>query len=239
MHIDSKDTIGGFPALVVRRALRRLRGPIEWDVGDLEAAAGLVAGDGRALLKVLLAEGLIQAAGHANWEVSQAGLSSASAARPVTRATAERALAQFLDRVALVNGEPYFLARANRVVLFGSFLRQEAERLSDVDLAIELIEKETDWDRARQLNQQRAEDLAALGHRFRGILEVAACWHIETLRFLKGGSRVIALADYRVEKKFVLAVPHRFLLGESEVLQAEPSPSKPPKSPPRPRWSPF
>jgi hypothetical protein len=48
------------------------------------------------------------------------------------------------------------------------------------------------------LNQQRAEDLAAIGHRFRGILEVAACWHIETFRFLKGGSRVIALADYRM-----------------------------------------
>jgi hypothetical protein len=78
------------------------------------------------------------------------------------------------------------------------------------------------------LNQQRAEDLAAMGHRFRGILEVAACWHIETFRFLKGSSRVIALADYRAEKRFVLAVPHRFLLGEPDL-----------NFPPCPRFIPF
>jgi predicted nucleotidyltransferase len=213
---------------------------MSWGLPDLEAAAGL-ASDGRALLEVLQADGLIQAAGHGTWEVTQAGrtLSSASAARKVTRATAERALAQFLDRVALVNRDPYFLASANRVVLFGSLLLREVERLSDVDLAVELVEKETDWDRAQELNQQRADDLAAKGHRFRGILEVAACWQIETFRFLKGGSRVISLADYRAEKRFVLAVPHRFLLGDPEVLQAEVSPAKPLKSSRRPRWSPF
>ena len=72
---------------------------MSWGVADLEAAAGLAAGDGRELLRVLRAEGLIQAAGHGTWEVTQAGqtLSSASAARKVTRSTAERALVQFLD----------------------------------------------------------------------------------------------------------------------------------------------
>jgi hypothetical protein len=182
---------------------------MSWDLADLEAAAGLAASDGRALLKVLRAEGLIQAAGHGTWEITQAGqtLSSASAARKVTRATAEVALAQFLDRVALVNWDPYFLASANRVVLFGSLLLPEVERLSDVDLAVELVEKETDWDRTQALNQQRVEDLTAMGHRFRGILEVAACWHIETFRFLKGGSRVISLADYRAEKRLFSPFP--------------------------------
>ena len=46
--------------------------------------------------------------------------SAASAAKPVTRATAERTLAQFLERVAEVNRNPYYLARVARVVLFGS-----------------------------------------------------------------------------------------------------------------------
>ncbi len=241
VHIDPKATVGAFPALVVRRALRRLRGPSQWRLTDLEGAAGLPPGDGRLLLKVLRAEGLIQAAGRGAWELSQAGetFSSASAARPVTRDTADRALAQFLDRVARVNGDPYFLARANRVVLFGSLLRPEVERLSDVDLAVELVEKETDSERAREANRQRAEHLAAVGHRFRGILEVASCGRMETFRFLKGGSRVIALADYGVDRPFVLAVPHQFLLGEPEVLQEEPSPPKPPKAQARPSWSPF
>jgi len=170
--------------------------------------------------------------------VTQAGrtLAAASASRPVTRTTAARALAQLLERVAKVNGDPYFLARVNRVVLFGSLLRPEVERLSDVDVAVELIEKETDWDRAREKNDERVQELLAQGRRFRGFLDVAACWHMETFWFLKGGSRVIALADYRAEKRFVLDVPHRFLVGDPEVLTAEASPPKPP---PRPRWSPF
>ena len=49
--------------------------------------------------------------------------------------TAEKALAQFLERVTRVNEDPYFLAKATRVVLFGSMLKPEVERLSDVDLA--------------------------------------------------------------------------------------------------------
>lgn len=241
MHIDPKGTIGGFPALMVRQALRQLRGQLRgWGVGDLEVAAGLAAGDGRALLKALRAEGLVETAGHGTWEVNQAGrtLSAASAAPPVTRATAERALAQFLERVARVNQDPYFLARAARVVLFGSLLSPDVERLSDVDLAVELVEKETDSDRARARNEQRAEELAAQGHRFRHTVEVAACWYLETFRFLKGGSRVIALADYRVEKTLVLAVPHRFLLGEPEEAPM-PSSLRPPTRQGRPRRSPF
>ena len=42
------------------------------------------------------------------------------------------------------------------------------------------------------------------------------CWHGEVFRFLKGHSRVIALAGYNAEKTFVLAVPHRVLLGDAE-----------------------
>jgi hypothetical protein len=55
-----------------------------------------------------------------------------------------------------------------------------------------------------------------LGHRFRHTIEYAACWHLEVFRFLKGRSRAISLADYNMEKRLVLAVPHRMLLGDDE-----------------------
>jgi hypothetical protein len=47
---------------------------------------------------------LIEASRHDGWTVTQAGdtLAIATAARPVSRQTAERALAQFLERVRLV-----------------------------------------------------------------------------------------------------------------------------------------
>ena len=94
------------------------------------------------------------------------------------------------------------------------------QRLSDVDLAVELSPKQADFDRARALNRKRAEELASRGRQFRNILEVEFCWHREAFRLLKGGSRVISLADYAVEKRFVLEVPHRVLIGTVEQLPA-------------------
>jgi len=242
MRIDPKGTVAGWPMLVVRRALRHLRGRLSWGLAELEAAAALNPGEGRALVKALRAERLIEAAGRGAWAITQAGqtFSSATAAKPVTRATAERALAQFLDRVMRVDHDPYFLARVTRVVLFGSMLKPEMQRLSDVDLAVELAPKEADYERARALNRQRAEELASRGHQFRNFLEVEHCWHRETFKFLKSRSRVIALADYAAEKSFILAVPHRVLIGTPEQIPAE----KPARSMPllrsrRPRGSPF
>jgi predicted nucleotidyltransferase len=242
MRIDPKGMIGGYPALVVRKALRHLRDWDRWGTENLETAAALTPGTGGAMVKALRSEGLLEASGTDRWSITQAGrtLAAASAAKPVTRGTAERALSQFLERVTRVNESPYFLAKATKVVLFGSMLKPEVDRLSDVDLAVELARKETDAERASQQNRQRAEELAEQGRRFRNFLEWEACWYLETFQFLKGRSRVIALADYSVEKALVLTVPHRVLIGEPEPVVAG-SASSPQSSrrKRRPRECPF
>ncbi len=200
-------------------------------------------GNGRALLQALRSEGLIEATGRGAWEVTQAGrtLSSATAAQRITRATAEKALQQFLGRVDRVNNDPYFFGKVMRVVLFGSMLKPEVERLSDVDLAVEVASKDADFDRARVKNYQRVEKLAAQGHRFRNFLEQEGCWYWEVFGYLKGHSRVLALADYATEKTFVLTVPHRVLLGDADTTSSAPNPGKPqwPVRKRRPRDCPF
>ena len=120
-------------------------------------------------------------------------------------------------------------------------LNAEIDRLSDVDLAVEVASKETDFNRARVKNYERVEDLAIQGHRFRNFVEQEGCWYWEIFRFLKGQSRVIALADYAVEKALVLAVPHRFLVGQPEqtAVKDAPSSSKPVARKRRPRDCPF
>ena len=176
------------------------------------------------------------------WSVTQAGctFSVATAAKPVTRVTAERALAQFLDRVEQVNRDPYFLGKVVRVVLFGSMLKPEVVRFSDVDLAVELAPKEPDGERAREQNRRRAEELAERGKQFRNVVEWEFCWYFETRQFLKGGSRVIALADYKTEKPLLLAVPHRMLLGDDELLPDDAkAKSEPTVRSRRPRDCPF
>ena len=56
-------------------------------------------------------------------------------------------------------------------------LKPEIERLSDVDLAVEVVSKEEDFDRARVTNYDRVEELAMQGHRFRNFLEQEVCWY--------------------------------------------------------------
>ena len=239
MHVDAKGTVGRYPVLLVRTTLRHLRSRLQWGLAELETAAGLPPGNGRALVRVLRAEGLIEAAGRETWTITQAGqtFSSVTAARPVTRATAERALSEFLERVNEVNQKPYSLAKVIRVVLFGSMLKPEV----DVDVAVELTRKDPDFERARGQNQRRAEELANLGRGFRNVLEWEGCWYWEAFRFLKGRSRVIALADFTAEKIFVLAVSHRFLIGEPEkmVVQLSPTTPEPAARKRRPRNCPF
>jgi hypothetical protein len=59
VHVDSNATVAGYPGLLVRQALRKLRNVDTWNSGMLEAAAGLPAGAGRELAQALAAQGLM------------------------------------------------------------------------------------------------------------------------------------------------------------------------------------
>ena len=64
--------------------------------------------------------------------------SLASAALPLRHATAERRLAEFLDRVRAVNANDGFFYRVHKVILFGSYLT-DRKRINDIDVAVELV----------------------------------------------------------------------------------------------------
>ena len=123
-----------------------------------------------------------------------------------------------------VNRSESFLGKAVAVVLFGSMLKPEVDRLSDVDIAVDVAAKESDRARLRELNEQRVQLLESQGHRFRGFLERQFHWHYEARAYLKGGSRVISLADLRAEGAFVFAVPHRVIYAEPDRKPLPPAP---------------
>jgi len=154
MRIDPESTIGGKPALLVRDCLRTLRARISWDLATLESAASLEPGTGKPLLRALSAAGLVRNVGRGWWEITEAGqrLSSATGAKPITRGAADKALREFLMRVERVNRDPRFLGRVNRVVLFGCILRENVDRLSDVDLAVEILPKIADREKLAKRN---------------------------------------------------------------------------------------
>jgi len=231
VRIDPKGKIAGKPALLVRDTLWTLRGRMSWDVAALETAAALQPGTGKALVRALSKAGLVGRVGRGWWEITAEGqrLSSATAARPVSRATAEKALREFLTRAERVNRDGEFLGRINRVVLFGSMLDEDVDLLSDVDLAVEVLPKISDREELAAKNRRRVERLLADGHAFRNVLEMHFYWYREVFRFLKSRSRVISLADYAAEKSLIMNVPHRVLLGAEEVVAEEPPPEPQPR----------
>ena len=174
--------------------------------------------EARDLVRTLQKEGLIQPVrgiGEKAWVISQMGQSFAiaKASKPITRKRAEKALDEFMMRVRRVNSDGYFLAEVTGVVLFGSMLRVDMDKLGDVDIGVSLKAKERKFERLRELNAQRVKECESQGRKIGGLLERSFWWRLEVLRFLKGRSRAISLHDYDFENQFIDEVPHRWLLG--------------------------
>lgn len=221
MRLDPNEKLGGFPVLFVRKVVRSLNCRMLWDVGSVQKAAGVDLQDAARLIKALVRARLAKAnrGRDANtWTTTQLArrFGAATAAKPISRETAERALQKFLTRVADVNRRSYFLAKVTKVVVFGSYLRPEVDHLGDVDIAVVLRPRQKDRERLRKATIGRLNELEDQGQIITDVLERAAWWHVETFRFLKGRSRAISLHDDAVEKELVDAVPHKVIFTAAE-----------------------
>jgi len=196
MHIDPKSQIAEVPAMRVRDFLHRIRESY-WS-GEC-VASRLKLSDDRAgaLVAELLRLGYIEmtdVTGELRYHVTLAGaaFSMASAARPLTRQTAERNLAEFLDWVRAVNASKPFAFRIRRVLVFGSYLTDQ-ERINDVDVAIELVPRDDDPEKHQAANQSRIRAAYAAGRRFPNVLNERLWPAQEVYLFLRSRSRVISL----------------------------------------------
>lgn len=77
------------------------------------------------------------------WKTTIKGrqLSLATAAKPISRANAEKKLSEFLERVKIIRDDPRFLYKVTRVAVFGSYL-SDSKNPGDIDLAVGLARKE-------------------------------------------------------------------------------------------------
>jgi predicted nucleotidyltransferase len=245
VRIDSKSLVGGFPALKIRKLVRKLNNLQYWNDETVQVILRNGRSEAEAVVRALVEAGLARAApirGMDSCTTTQFAQSfgSATAAKPITRQTADHALSQLLERVNQVNRDECFLAKVTKVVVLGSYLRAEVDRLSDLDVAVELQPKEANWDRLGELTQKRVEQLQAAGRRFNWI-EAEYWWHWEAFQFLKSRSRAISLIDYKAEKEFVDRVPHRVLLSVGTGVAEQPinKPKGPARRRRRPRDCPF
>src|SRR5580658_7211808 len=151
MRIDPKGVVGGYPALMMRKLVRRLNNLLCWNVETVRVILRTERSEAEAIVRVLVDAGLVVAEpsrgadGYITTQLAQS-FGSATAAKPITRQTADHALSQLLERVNQVNSDERFLAKVTKVVVLGSYLRSGVDRLSDLDVAVELQPKEANWD---------------------------------------------------------------------------------------------
>jgi predicted nucleotidyltransferase len=223
MRIERDQEIAGFPARAIRGLFRK--------IGMFQSSADLAAHElsisleeATLLMERLQSEGFLQACnphydGVSRFELTSKGLAlaGASAAKPVSRKTAERVLQEFMDRVGRINESASYLYTIDSVVLFGSFL-SPASHLNDVDVAIRLVPRIDDPGEFQVAYRLRNEQAQRSGRKFRSFFDHVAWPTEEIFLFLKSRSRTLSIHGME-DLSQLDGVQYRVLIGDQERLR--------------------
>lgn len=137
---------------------------------------------------------------HKFWSVATAGrtLALASAAKPILRKTADKKIAELLDRVTIVNSSSHYAYDVRTVVVFGSYLSDQ-DRISDIDIGIALEKKTANEDLFMKMCERSIQQASKDGRRFSSYAEQIYWPQLEVHRFLKSRSRAISLHSLQDE----------------------------------------
>lgn len=202
MRINSNEFLIGVPILKIRKLLS-YTGGTEWNEKNLiEVVSSLLdlnVKESNNVVDGLIKEGYMEKVKHNSGQIvvntiKGNALAIASAAKPILKKTANRKMNEFLQRVKQVNSDEYFLYKVKKVVVFGSYLGTN-DKLSDIDIAIELIPKEENYDRHFELERERAKEAKSQGRSFNTYIDELFWPKLEVFRFLKSRSRSISLHD--------------------------------------------
>lgn len=209
----------------MRNLLRRFRSAVI-SVSAIQDVLNLRPVEAEEFLHRMVNLGLIELSEHFStedrraYEVSDPGLAfaNASAAKPITRKTANRALQEFMDRVQVIDVSDEYPYKIESVVLFGSLLSGK-ERLGDVDLAVELRPATPD-DREFHKRCNCRYFVALMDERrLYSDFEWITWPTLEIFRFLRSRSRSLDLHSLN-DLIGMNAIPYRILHGVPDRLSA-------------------
>lgn len=190
MRINADQTIAGFPAVEIRRLMRRaVGGQISLrQVRECLNCSKPVADD---VLASLQREGFFTPV-EGGLEVSPKGnaLAQATMAKPLLRSKAAQLLSELVGRAKLVNADDGWAYRVDSLVVFGSFVRGAA-RPNDVDVACKLVPRWTG--EIQEEAEQRRRDLYP--SQFRNTVHYLYWPKFEVVRFLKARSRGLSVHE--------------------------------------------
>ncbi len=212
--------IAGRPATDIRKFLREML-HLRVACGYVRDVLGCSTDEAQGLLSALQRDGYLVRAGQCEGQelyettLKGDGLGSAKL-RPISRATAEKTMKGFIERVHAVNADPDYLETITGVIVFGSFISPRQE-LGDVDVGIQLRRKPIDDDLFMQLAEARRKLAQERGRRFRNISEWPT-WPVQEIWvFLKSRARQLSIHDFR-EVRNLPPFRCKILLGEKRSL---------------------
>lgn len=150
MRVAKTDVIAGLPAGLARSIVRRFRGRemVTEAVADLLEGTGL---DPGAVLAGLEAAGYMEKVrvdpdGDVWWDSTIQGnaLAMATFGKPISRKTADRLVADLVERARAYNADPDKPMFIGTLRVFGSYLRPEIDPLGDVDIELTYGRRITD-----------------------------------------------------------------------------------------------
>lgn len=190
MRIRSDERIAGYPAVQVRQLMRETVGR---SISHRYVREILSCSNSRAarVLNELEKAGFIESM-RGYWEATTKGsaLAMATAAPPLTRETADRLVAELVQRARYLNADDRWAYRVRVLIVFGSYTRG-ADRPNDVDVACELRPR---WSGEKQLRMEQ-ERRDNRGGRFRNICQWATWPKLEVIRYLRARARGLSIHE--------------------------------------------
>lgn len=225
MKINSKDKILDVPILTIRGFLRKASGLAGESWPESFAYRYFKFGPERnkEILDELARQGFIEKAGNLEgeqyWQNTIQGnsLANATAAKSVTRETADRVFNEFMERVQKVNEDPYYLVKVTKLIVFGSYI-QNTPTVNDIDIAIELVIKEDDPKRFQEKLEQRRKESKRV---FYSMMDRLTWAHTEAMLFLRSKSRVISLHPFEVEEELLKTIDVRVIIDDQPFVKVE------------------
>ncbi len=220
MQIDASDRIGDVPILEVRNLLRRFSYGVRSDSFE---RAGYSKRRAKKLVRALMTMGYLEAGPGDQLKMTPAckAFTRSSAARRVKRDTADTVLDEVMDRVRQANRNDDFLMKVKTVIVYGSYLG-DAERLGDLDLAIELEPKYQPGN-SDAWSRLYIEHFEKSGRAYRRIGYEYEWAQIEVFLFLKNRSRTLSLhpIHHFIEMKKTPNFAYKVVLGDPERIIAK------------------
>jgi hypothetical protein len=229
MNLTPGQMIAGFPAMEIRWLMRRMR-PYQGVTAEFIANVMKIEGEDQtqAVVSDLMNLGYIERIDLQDdriWFTPTdlgVSLSLASAAKRITRKTAEKAVAGFMKRVQWLNHNRKYLFKVTGVVVYGSYLTS-AESLGDVDIAVELTWREPDQKKYHELIWAHINAARRKGRHFANLTDEVVWPQTEVLLYLKNRKRSLSIQTLMQLKELAREKPlrYRVLLGDREAIAAQ------------------